>query len=106
MNFKNICILIVIFLIALFLRFYKIDSVNCLNLDEAAFGYNAYSLLLTGKDEYGTRYPLEFTKAGFEAGISSFLVCVAILTFILATKGKKYFYLVSFSLFVLSMYAY
>ena len=26
--------------------------------DEAALGYNAYSLLKTGKDEYGTRWPL------------------------------------------------
>jgi hypothetical protein len=26
--------------------------------DEASLGYNAYSILLTGKDEYGTPYPL------------------------------------------------
>ena len=26
--------------------------------DEAALGYNAYSMLLTGKDEYGTSFPL------------------------------------------------
>jgi len=28
------------------------------NADEAAFGYNAYSLLKTGRDEYGTLLPL------------------------------------------------
>lgn len=29
-----------------------------LNFDEAALAYNAYSLMLTGKDEYGVRFPL------------------------------------------------
>src|SRR3989338_1080875 len=33
------------------------------NQDEAAFGYNAYSLLLTGRDEWGTPwYKLPFTN--------------------------------------------
>lgn len=30
----------------------------CLNADEVAFGYNAYSLLKTGRDEYGAFFPL------------------------------------------------
>jgi len=29
-----------------------------INWDEAALGYNAYSLMMTGKDEYGTKLPL------------------------------------------------
>ncbi len=53
------------FLVALFFRFYKITQVpTSLNWDEAAFGYNAYSILLTGKDEYGIKLPLEFKSVG------------------------------------------
>lgn len=35
-----------------------------LNRDEAAIGYNAYSLLKTGKDEHGETYPLAFKSIG------------------------------------------
>ncbi len=34
------------------------------NADEAAFGYNAYSLLKTGRDEYGTLLPLRLKSFG------------------------------------------
>lgn len=49
----------------LFLRLYKLGEVpNGFYRDESAIGYNAYSLLLTGKDEYGVRYPLYFKSFG------------------------------------------
>ena len=35
-----------------------------LTWDEAAFGYNAYSILLTGKDEYGSVLPLNLKSFG------------------------------------------
>jgi len=35
-----------------------------LNRDEAALGYNAYSLLKTGKDERGTSWPISITSFG------------------------------------------
>lgn len=35
-----------------------------LNRDEAALGYNAYSLLKTGKDEWGKSWPISFTSFG------------------------------------------
>lgn len=56
--------LIILFLtfcigISIFLHFYKINQVPpCINADEAAFSYNAYSILKTGKDEYGQFLPL------------------------------------------------
>ncbi len=37
---------------------------NGLNVDEVAFGYNAYSILKTGKDEYGRFLPLTFESYG------------------------------------------
>lgn len=57
-------ILFGIFLLSLFLRFYKIESSRCLNWDEASFAYNAYSILRTGKDEYGVSLPLQFKSVG------------------------------------------
>lgn len=52
-------ILIVIILIAAFLRMYKLGEVPpSPNWDEVALGYNAYSLMHTGKDEYGKFLPL------------------------------------------------
>lgn len=48
-----------LFLIALFLRLYQLSQIpSGFHSDEAALGYNAYSLLLTGKDEYGQKLPL------------------------------------------------
>lgn len=62
MNKRTLIILLVLFLlISLFLHLYKINQVPpCLNADEAAHGYNAYSILKTGKDEYGNFLPLRF----------------------------------------------
>lgn len=53
--------LLIIFLLALFLRVYKLESFPVsLNWDEAAIGYNAFSISQTGKDEYGIPYPMLF----------------------------------------------
>ncbi len=46
-----------------------------LNADEAAIGYNAYSLLQTGKDEYGQSFPLTFKSFGdYKPGLYFYLV--------------------------------
>ena len=60
---KNFSILIffLIILVAIFLRFYQL-GVNppSLDWDEASIGYNAYSILRSGADEYGNRLPIAF----------------------------------------------
>jgi 4-amino-4-deoxy-L-arabinose transferase-like glycosyltransferase len=65
---KNKTIRIALMCIVIFgmlLRIYKFAQVpGGVNRDEAALGYNAYSLLMTGKDEWGVRYPLVFTSFG------------------------------------------
>lgn len=54
-----------IFLIAIFLRFYQLGNVpSSLNWDEVSWGYNAYSILETGKDEHGEILPLSFKAFG------------------------------------------
>jgi len=62
--FKKYFPLIIVFIVALFLRFYRLSDFRCLNWDEASFGYNAYSILKTGKDEYGIKLPLQFKSVG------------------------------------------
>lgn len=50
-----------ILLVAVFLRLYQLGSVPVgPDWDEAAIGYNASSLLATGKDEFGKTLPLVF----------------------------------------------
>jgi len=52
-------ILILILILALFLRIYKLDEIpNGLFADEAATGYDAYSILKTGNDLHGNFLPL------------------------------------------------
>ncbi len=59
--FRKHVLLICIVILAAALRFYQLGSVpTSVNADEAAIGYNAYSILKTGKDEYGKPYPLLF----------------------------------------------
>jgi 4-amino-4-deoxy-L-arabinose transferase-like glycosyltransferase len=54
-------VLIAILIIAAVLRFYKLGNIpSSLNADEAAIGYNAYSVMKTGKDEYNRKFPLSF----------------------------------------------
>jgi 4-amino-4-deoxy-L-arabinose transferase-like glycosyltransferase len=61
----TITILVAITALSLFLNNYKRDIVPpCFNADEAAFSYNAYSILKTGKDEYGTFLPLRLKSFG------------------------------------------
>lgn len=58
--------LIFLFVITLLGGFYRLSSLDIsppsLNWDEAALGYNAYSIMKTGKDEYGKSFPI-FTRS-------------------------------------------
>ena len=54
-----------ILLLAIILRFYQLGKIpSGLINDEAAFGYNAYSLLKTGRDEFGQLWPIIFHSFG------------------------------------------
>lgn len=58
-------LLLSIFVFAFILRFYKLGEIpNGLYQDETAIGYNAYSILNIGKDEYGKDFPLYFKSFG------------------------------------------
>jgi hypothetical protein len=62
------------------LRLWKLDSRPVgFTWDEAALGYNAYSLLFTGKDEYGQKLPVIFKSFGdYKPGAYIYLTVPAI----------------------------
>jgi 4-amino-4-deoxy-L-arabinose transferase-like glycosyltransferase len=64
MNKKNFIFLLIITLFAFGIRLYKINNYPTLLWDEAALGYNAYSISQTLKDEYGQFMPLIFKSFG------------------------------------------
>ncbi len=56
---KVLVLFLLIILLALFFRFHMLSRVPpSASLDEASIGYNAYSILKTGKDEYGNILPV------------------------------------------------
>lgn len=56
---KTLLVLFLLFLTALFLRLFQLGTnPEALNWDEAALGYNSFSILKTGADEYGHEFPL------------------------------------------------
>lgn len=57
-------LLSLIILLAAFLRFYQISTTApTLNWDEAALGYNAYTLGIDGKDEFGNFLPIQYLES-------------------------------------------
>lgn len=54
-------LLVLVLLLAVATRLFNLDKYPAgLNADEAAIGYNAYSLIETGMDEHGVSWPLVF----------------------------------------------
>jgi len=82
MNWRNLLLIVLVFL-GFFLRVYKITEIPpSLNWDEASIGYNAYSILKTSKDEWGIRFPLHFQSFGeykLPAQIYASIPAIAIL---------------------------
>lgn len=65
MNKRLLFIFLFILVIAAFLRLYKITDIPPgVNRDEASIGYTAYSLMHTGRDEYGRVFPFSFQSFG------------------------------------------
>lgn len=66
MKFLDKYLIALIFILALFLRFTNFSQPvpPSINWDEASLGYNAYSILKTGKDEWGRFLPLTFEAFG------------------------------------------
>ncbi len=77
------CFLLIIFL-ATCLRFYKTTQVPPhLYWDEASIAYNAYSVNLTGKDEWGLRLPITSFRAfaDYRAPLQTYLIVPSVAIF-------------------------
>jgi hypothetical protein len=62
---KQLFFLLVIVILGFFLRFVDVSNdPPGLYTDEASIGYNAYTILTTGKDEFGIPHPLWFRSYG------------------------------------------
>lgn len=58
-------ILAAFFIVGVGLRLYNLDSLPSeMHRDEVSIGYNAFSILKTGKDEYGVAWPLVYKSFG------------------------------------------
>lgn len=79
---KKVPLLVIVFLAAI-LRLYRLGEVPVsLNADEAAIGYNAFSILKTGRDEYGQRFPLAFRSFDdYKAPLYIYLTAPAVAAF-------------------------
>jgi len=85
-NKKTVLTFIAVSLITLlgaFLRFYAIaKNPPSLNGDEISFGYTAYSILKTGRDEYGRFLPLVFQSVGdYKNPVPGYLMLLSIKLF-------------------------
>lgn len=81
MSIREIIILALVLALSLLVRLYQLDTIPFgLNIDEASMGYNAYSLLETGKDRYGQAFPVIFRSFGsFQAPLYTYLTIPAVL---------------------------
>lgn len=74
---------LVILLIAFFFRFWNLTKYPVhLTMDEVAIGNNAYSILKTGMDEWGVRYPMAFKSVGdYKPPVNVYLTVPSIAIF-------------------------
>ncbi len=92
MKNRALFFLLVIFLLGTFLRFWKLaDYPVSLHIDEAAIAYNSYSILQTGKDEWGNFLPLSFRSFNdYKAPVLIYLMTPAIAFFGLNEFGVRF----------------
>jgi 4-amino-4-deoxy-L-arabinose transferase-like glycosyltransferase len=87
---KEKLILIITILAAFFIRFYNYNYPPLL-WDEAALGYNAYSILKTGRDEYGQYFPLIFKSFGdYKPGLYVYLTFPFVAVFGLNSLAVRF----------------
>lgn len=80
---KKYTILFIALILGAFLRLWQVSNIpNGLTWDEAAIGYNAFSILKTGRDEHGAFLPLIFESFGdYKPGAYIYLTVPSIAIF-------------------------
>lgn len=77
-------LLVFIFLLGFLLRFWQLGKIPMsLNWDEASWGYNAYSIGIDGKDEFGTFLPYKYIESfgDFKPPVYMYLASVPVKIF-------------------------
>jgi len=102
-KYTYIIILALVVLVAVVLRFYKLGEIpKGLYVDEAGQGYSAYSIVTTGKDEFGMKFPIVFrSMTDFRTPVYTYLISPLIPIFGLNNFSVRF---PSFLLGVLSVY--
>ncbi len=92
LNKYRIFLLVLILVISVALRFFNLSSnPPSLNWDETSIGYNAYSILKTGKDEYGNFLPIEFRSFDdYKPPVYVYLTVPSISVFGLTEFGVRF----------------
>jgi len=91
-NLITVCVLLIAILIAIITRGYKLGAAPAgLYLDEAGQGYSAYSILKTGKDEFGKSFPIVFRSfTDFKTPVYIYLIVPLIPIFGLTTFAVRF----------------
>jgi len=103
---KKYWFLIISLIIGFSLRVYQLEAIpNGLTWDEAALGYNAYSILKTGRDEFGTFMPLIFKSFGdYKPGLYIYLTVPSVAIFGLNEFSVRFPSVVFGTLAILGLY--
>lgn len=81
---KNKLFLTLIFVIAFLLRFWQLGNIPMsLNWDEVAWGYNAYALGISGRDEFGVFLPYKYIESygDFKPPVYAYLAVIPVKLF-------------------------
>lgn len=99
-------LLVVIFILAVLFRFYKLSEIpNGFDGDEAAFGYYGYSLIHNLSDEYGNKLPLYFPSIGdYKYPVYAYLSTIPVFIFGLSEFSTRFLSALSGSLLTIFLY--
>lgn len=92
MKHFKVALFFIILISSIFLRFYNLDKLPPgLNADEASLGYDAYSLLLTGKDQYGKSFPVFLRSFGaYQSPLYTYLSTMPVYLFGLSIFSVRF----------------
>lgn len=99
-------LLVAVFVIAFFLRFNMLGAIPLgLQQDETSIGYNAYSILQTGRDEHNESFPLYFKAFGeYKLPVSIYITTFFIQLFGLTAFAVRFPFALFGSLSVVILY--
>ena len=86
-------LLAIIVLLAVFLRFFQLGgNPPGINWDETAWGYNAYSLGVDGRDEFGVFLPLQYIESfgDFKPPLYAYLTILPVKLFGLTEFATRF----------------